>query len=181
MSNAETLITYRTFPISAQASMGAIVDACGNEPIELVGVAPFSLLMPLVARLRDFATEIVYREAQGTAGTIVFSLHEPGIRPYAVAFPPSLTEEEERACMRNRAQDTRIEIEVDIDALWRQAQASEPEQPLHAFILSLQSVEPVREAVILTGETPVIPAILAMMWFLSDAKTVRYEQIALKS
>ena len=151
------------------------------QPVELRGVLPLDVALPFFAKLRDIVPEITYRSDPGEKAVLIFSsLNDDGlIRPIDVEESPVRWKESELKKFGSGAAVIKNESEtrVDLGEMWNIKASDSREKK---FYKKLYAISPHVERAVLFGECPLLPALVALNWFMPFAKSVYYGQQLLK-
>lgn len=180
-SVAEQLLQYKVLPFPEvefpdfDEWTNGLIRSIGNEPVELLGAAPLTVVFRVFLKLRDRATEITYRAEKDARAFVVFSLYdsERYIRTWDVIYPARWDDAELDAFEREQAKDTSERAEIPLDEWW--TEASGTEDPLRDFLSRLYAISPAKKEISFHGSAPVLPALLALNWFAGASARITYD------
>ncbi len=159
-----------------------LVSQIGNDAVELCGEAPAFFVLPLFARLRSVASEVLYRPKPEMRAVVVMSIANDGIRPSDVIDPSDWWNEAELAAFETSWDTPAEEIDLVLDAWWNEAVSGDTGAPIRTFLRRLYASPPPVSVVRLLGDAPLLPSLLAAQWFLSSTTPrVEYQSLVLKS
>jgi hypothetical protein len=185
--SAEEYISYRVVDLPTGDPESPVFDAwikavaedigrsIGNEPIELRGEADLRIAMSIFLALRNRAKEIIYRPSAGVPASVVFSRLDTAsvVRPRDVVAPARWTDAELDLLEKKWQADTAETFDIGLDEWWRQAQSAD--DPLKAFLALVNACSPKKKEVSLHGIAPILPALMALDWFLLGGSHITYE------
>ena len=184
---AEEYITYTVIELPIgdptrpdfDAWIGAVAEdigrSIGNEPVELRGETDLRIAMSIFLVLRNRAKEIIYRPSSGVPATVVFSRLDEAVmvRPYGVTVPARWSDVELDVLEKKWRKDEAGTLTVRLDEWWESAQSAA--DPPKAFLAILTGCSPKKKEVTLRGVIPILPALMALDWFLLGGSHITYE------
>ena len=159
-----------------------IITGCTNEAVVLQGEAPLDFVLPLFIKMTGVFREIVWRKTETDTAILLYStIEDPAviIRSIKVVPPAVWTDKELGEASKKQKNDKRKELNLNLNKLWLLAKKHEKDS-LKNFLKALYGLSAKKDKVVLSGKCPVVPAILAMQWFLFKTKEVYYEKLKLK-
>ncbi len=187
--NAETLLEYNRIDLPEISPSYAedrekledlirhMISGIQNEPVEIFGQAPPLFIAMLFLRLKDVATEIIYRRNEDEEATVLFTLlaDEEIIRPHNVSQPMFWSEQEFDAFDKAQEEDSEKDLELDIEKIWKDVG-----EDVRAFLTNIYSHSSEKDVVTLTSSAPVVPFLFSVNWFSLSAGPLFVNKFQLK-
>ncbi len=163
---SQTLVEYTevTLPIFAVPTSHQAVLLRGETDIDSL-IAAINTLHPRVRAL-------AYKPQDRDEAVLLIDRYNPAewVHPSSVVRMPAWTEEEMRSLEHVRAKDTNVPLVLDIHAIWQRA--LESQDPIHTFLTEVYGHNGRERNVTVVGTCPMLPAILAILWFVEQQSTV---------
>ena len=174
---AEEIIEYISIDVDVVNDTSVKNFKPENLAYEIIGKKHPELVFILFSKLRNTATEIIYRESADSSGFLIFStLRSPHyLRPSDVSVPVKWTKEEVLEIFKNQDQDKdNKELEIDFTSLWKKSGG------LKVFIETICSHFQKKEKVSFTGTCQIVGMLYAYDWFYFGSSRIFYNDNKLK-
>lgn len=189
MAPSEEVIEYIPFDLSSQdlqkidpaEQWPALFSVYAGKAVELSGQTDLRTALKFAAFFYRQARELVYRPQKTDCATLIFSRYDPDLtyRPENVHEPASWTSAEIEEIASIRDDDNSLEIAIDLNRFWSDETGATKDQ-LKQFLKTIYSLSPRKRMVKLTGEAPLLAAILTLIWFIPQAEEIYYQELKIK-
>lgn len=174
-TQAQSIIEYNIIDLEKIPSSKSLAV----QPVELKGEAKLKEVLLFFSSIRGFIPEVIYRPGKNHNAILIYSTlnDEQYLRPLGVKESPEVWSEKELADFdKAQTKDKNVSLELDFSKLGKiNGDFSEKK-----FYQNLYKISPDKARVVLRGQCPVLPALIAVNWFLPFAKTVFYKNTKLK-
>lgn len=149
-----------------------------TQPVELKGGIKLKDVLLFFSSIRGFISEVIYRPKENEDAVLIYSTlnDEQYIRPHDVRENPTVWSKKDLANFdKAQAKDSAVFAEVDFFELGKVSGGFNEKK----FYNNLYKISPNKERVVLRGQCPILPALIAANWFLPFAKAIFYENTKL--
>lgn len=173
-------VTLPSFSSEIVQDAARLREACdafaivwSRRAVELRGSASPVVLCGVINALRGVVSALSYRGEPNEDAALLITRLDPTawIQPHTTHEPVDWSDADLEGCDVLRSVDSQEPLHLDIGQIWERARRTT--EPLREFLLELYTYNPHKREVTLTvGTCPMVPAIIALLWFLEFGSTV---------